>query len=96
MSADGGYTEAKLAHAASVSGISFFPRAQYVSRYAGGTFVGYTKSGAAVPLATIAETPSLKWQLLNVTARTEVVSVRYNSPDGGFGNMAEIEVYGRK
>ena len=61
----------------------FFPRAQYISgRYAGGTFVGYTKSGAAVPLATIAETPSLKWQLLNVTARTEVVSVRYNSPDG--------------
>ena len=97
MSADGGYTEAKLAHAASVSCIRFFPRAQYISgRYAGGTFVGFTKSGAAVPLATIAETPSLKWQLLNVTARTEVVSVRYNSPDGGFGNMAEIEVYGRK
>ena len=97
VSADGGYTEAKLAHAASVSCIRFFPRAQYISgRYAGGTFVGFTKSGAAVPLATIAETPSLKWQLLNVTARTEVVSVRYNSPDGGFGNMAEIEVYGRK
>jgi hypothetical protein len=40
-----------------------------------------------VPLATIADTPSLKWQLLNVTARTDVVRVRYDSPDGGFGNM---------
>ena len=97
VSANGGYTEAKLAHAASVSGIRFFPCAQYTSgRYVGGTFVGFTESGGAVPLATIGETPSLKWQLLNVTARTEVVSVRYNSPDGGFGNMAEIEVYGRK
>ena len=97
VSANGGYTEAKLAHAASVSGIRFFPCAQYTSgRYVGGTFVGFTQSGGAVPLATIGETPSLKWQLLNVTARTEVVSVRYNSPDGGFGNIAEIEVYGRK
>ena len=65
-------------------------------RYAGGTFVGYTAAGVSVALATIVETPSLKWQLLNVSSHASVVSVRYNSPDGGFGNMAEIEVYERK
>ena len=97
MNANGSYTEAKLAHASSVSCIRFFPRAQYISgRYAGGTFVGYTAAGVSVALATIVETPSLEWQLLNVSTRASVVSVRYNSPDGGFGNMAEIEVYERK
>ncbi len=44
-------------------------------------------------MATIADVPSLRWQLLNVSATETVASVRYNAPDGGFGNMAEIEVY---
>jgi hypothetical protein len=58
VDADGGYTEAVLAHAASVSCIRFFPRAQYISgRYTGGAFVGYTTAGAAVPLATIGRAP---------------------------------------
>ena len=97
LNANGSYTEAKLSHAAAISCIRFFPRAQYIAgRYAGGKFVGYTASGTSVQLATIIDTPSLKWQLLNVSAVTPVGSVRYNSPDGGFGNMAEIEVYGRK
>jgi hypothetical protein len=98
--ADGGFTEATTASRAdrSISCLRFFPRAQYIAgRYEGGTFIGFTSAGKAVPLATITETPSLSWQLLNVSDSSspaeKVVRVRYNSPDGGFGNMAEIEVY---
>ncbi len=96
VNGDGGFTEATLDHPASVSCLRYFPRAQYLSgRYRGGTFVGFTSNGTAVPLATIAETPSIRWTLLNVSALEKVVRVRYNSPHGGFGNMAEIEVYER-
>ena len=66
-----------------------------LDRYTGGTFVGYTATGSEVLLAAISDDPSLRWNLLNVTNTTKVTSVRYNSPDGGFGNIAEIEVYGR-
>jgi len=94
LHANGGYTVAKLQHEAVVTSIRYFPRAQYISgRYAGGHFVGITSNGADVHLATISEDPSLRWEVLNVTATDKVVSVRYDSPDGGFGNIAEIEVY---
>jgi hypothetical protein len=79
-SADGAYTEAKFEHEASVSCIRFFPRAQYINgRYKKGTFVGYTAAGEKVLLATIIEAPSVRWELLNVSAVTKVTSVRYNS-----------------
>jgi len=95
LQANGGYTEATLAHEASISCLRFFPRSQYLDRYAGGAFVGITASGDEVPLATIGDAPSLRWELLNVSATAKVTSIRYTAPDGGFGNMAEIEVYER-
>jgi len=94
--ANGGYTEAQLDHEATVASLRYFPRSQLLDRYVNGTFVGYTAAGKEVLLATIKENPSLRWQLLNVSATTRVTSVRYNAPDGGFGNMAEIEVYVRR
>jgi len=94
--ANGGFTEAKLPAESPVTSIMYFPRSQYLDRYTGGTFVGYTAAGSEVLLATIADDPSLRWNLLNVSNTTKVTTVRYNSPDDGFGNMAEIEVYGPK
>ena len=109
LEADGGYTEATVAGSGSDNGsgsagrsiscLRYFPRAQYIAgRYKGGAFVGYTAAGKNITLATITETPSLRWQLLNVSSSSsssgdKVVRVRYNAPDGGFGNIAEIEVY---
>ena len=88
LEADGGYTEATVgggvgAAGRSVSCLRFFPRAHFIAgRYEGGQFVGYTSAGKAVPLATITGTPSLRWQLLNVSSSSsspaeKVVRVRY-------------------
>ena len=93
---DDGFTEATLARDAAISCLRYFPRSQYLDRYTGGTFVGYTAAGKEVLLATIVDAPSLRWNLLNVSATALVTRVRYNSPKGGFGNVAEIEVYTSK
>ena len=97
--AEGGWTEATLTKPAAVSHVEYYPREGFLSRSAGGRFVGVVKGSLReVTLATIPSTPQLQWNGLGVAAevrgRGEVfAAVKYVGPDGGFGNVAEIKLY---
>jgi hypothetical protein len=91
--ANGGWTEASMASQASVTGIKWYPRSQFLSRHVGGRFVGVTPNNQEVGLVTITKARD-GWNILNVTAGNDKFSsVKYYAPDGGYGNIGEIEVY---
>jgi len=91
--ANGGWTQASLATQASVTGIKWYPRANFLSRHVGGRFVGVDADNKETELATIADTND-GWNTISVSAGSDTFSsVKYYSPDGGYGNIAEIEVY---
>lgn len=92
-SENGSWTQAKLSTSAAVSHIEYWPRAGFLDRYVGGRFRGITSSGQYVVLATISATPVLGWNSLSVSLGEGLVAVEYASPDGGFGNIAEIALY---
>merc|ERR1712048_621439 len=87
--ANGGWTKAQLKTPSSIVQIDFYPRSGFLQRHVGGNFVGYTSDGTAVDLATISAQPSLSWNSLTVTSSKTFVAVRYNAPNGGYGNIAE-------
>jgi hypothetical protein len=91
--ADGGWTQASMASDAPVTGIRWYPRENFLSRHVGGRFVGVASNNEEVGLATI-EVAKDGWNILNVTAGSDKFhSVKYYAPNGGYGNVAEIEVY---
>jgi len=92
VQANGGWTQASMGSLASVTAIRWYPRANFLSRHVGGRFVGVTAGNDEVGLATISDA-SDGWNTLHVTQNDQVTSVKYYSPDGGYGNIAEIEVY---
>jgi len=90
--ANGGWTQASLSSHSAVTGIKWYPRANFNSRHVGGRFVGVTADNREVTLATISDV-SDGWNTISVKQSEVVTSVKYYSPDGGYGNIAEIEVY---
>lgn len=90
---NGGWTQASLDSNVPVSGIRYYPRAGFLQRSVGGRFVGVADSGKETNLATISKSPTLGWNVLNVKSGDKFSSVKYYAPDGGYGNIAEIEVY---
>ena len=100
--ANGGWTEASLdGESNAIAHIEFFPRgggSEYMRRAVGGTFVGIKADASSVELGTIAIAPGDHWNTLSIDAKASqepVVGVRYNSPKGGYGNIAEIKLYKR-
>ena len=98
--ADGGWTEAKLTTgAATIAHIEYYPRAGYLTRHiTGGQFIGTRADGSEVALATITTTPTLSWNAVPVPVSAsdgsqDVVSVKYESAPGSYGNIAEIQLY---
>merc|ERR1711990_1334917 len=65
--ANGGWTQASMASQTSVTGIKWYPRANFGSRHVGGRFVGITADNSEVALATISDA-SDGWNTLSVTA----------------------------
>lgn len=90
---NGGWTQSQLDKQSSVTSIRFYPREGFLDRNVNGHFAGVTSSGAEVTLATITTSPAVGWNTLNVSASDTIASVKYYSPDRGYGNIAEIEVY---
>jgi hypothetical protein len=90
--ANGGWTQASMGSQASLTGIKWYPRANFLSRHVGGRFVGVTADNDEVTLATISDA-SDGWNTLRVNQNDKFTSVKYYSPDGGYGNIAEIKVY---
>merc|ERR1712032_373803 len=64
--ANGGWTLASMGSLASVTGIKWYPRANFLSRHVGGRFVGVTDDDNEVALATISDTKN-GWNTLTVT-----------------------------
>lgn len=93
-SANGGWTQAQLSSPGSVSQIQYYPRSGFLDRHVGGRFVGITRSGDEVPLATISSSPNLRWNSLSVRSTDVIAAVKYEAPAGGYGNIAEIAIYG--
>jgi PKD repeat protein len=83
-------------NAARITRIRFHPRSGYEDRMNGGVFEGSSSSDFSDPvgLATVSTSPSGGWTELVVTGSEALRYVRYRAPDGGHGNVAEIEFYG--
>jgi hypothetical protein len=91
---NGGWTQATLDQSSVVAHIEFYPRGgEFLDRHTGGRFVGITASGQEVDLATISSRPNNGWNGLSVSTSDSVNAVKYYSPDGGYGNIAEIKAY---
>ncbi|MCU0428385.1 MAG: Ig-like domain-containing protein [Cytophagaceae bacterium] len=94
--ADGSWVGFDLGRNATVSGVRFFPRAGFEGRMTGGKFQGSNSATFATvtDLATIAGVPGLEWNCITVSNASNFRYLRYLSPVGSNGNVAEISFYG--
>src|ERR1041384_5375110 len=96
-SANGGYAGIDLGSdmAKPIGQIRFYPRSGYESRMNGGKFQGSNTSSSSgfTDLYTIGSTPSSGWTQVNVSDTTAYRYVRYLGPNGGYGDVAEMEFY---
>ena len=96
-SANGGYTGIDLGSglAKPISEVRFAPRSGYESRMNGGKFQGSDTSPSSgfTDLYTISSTPSSGWTQANVADSTSYRYLRYLSPNGGYGDVGEIQFY---
>ena len=97
-SANGSWVGEDLGRADSITGISFAPRAGYESRMVGGQFQASNSpqfTSGVVTLYTVASAPKAG-QLTTVTLDGSHPDryVRYLSPNGGYGNVAEVNFFG--
>ena len=93
---DGNWVGLDLGSAKIISRVKFCPRASWAVRLIGGKIQGSNVAdfSVAVDLFTITETPAenvLTARTINNT--TGYRYVRYFSPNGGYGNIAEIEFH---
>jgi hypothetical protein len=93
--ADGGYTGLDLGSAKVISKIRYYPRNNSVWRTVGGKFQGSNTSSSDgfVDLYTITATQANAWNEVTISNLTGYRWVRYLSPNGGYGNIAEMEFY---
>jgi len=75
--------------------VRFFPRAGCAARMLGGRFQGSADGTAYTDLYTITATPADgRWTTAALTADPKPYRfLRYLSPDGGWGNVSEVEFY---
>jgi mannan endo-1,4-beta-mannosidase len=93
--ADGAYTGIDAGTGKTVSRIRYYPRASDPARMTGGKFQGSNTSSSAgfVDLYTVPGQPTVAWQEVNLTGTTAYRYLRYLAPNGGYGNVAEVEFY---
>ncbi|QYR21026.1 hypothetical protein KZ483_25395 [Paenibacillus sp. sptzw28] len=97
FAAGGGYTGIDLGagNEAVITQIRFYPRESFASRMAGGKFQGSNEGPGTgfVDLYTIPSTPPVGWNEVTIADTTAYRYLRYVSPNGGYGNVAEVEFY---
>lgn len=95
--ANGGYTGLDFgdSNQAVVKEVRYYPRAGYTGRMVGGKIQGSNTSPTEgfVDLYTVTSTPELGWNVAEINNETAYRYIRYVSPNGGYGNIAEIEFY---
>jgi hypothetical protein len=80
-----------------ITQINYCPRSGFESRMVGGIFQGANQAGFsdAVTLATVGTQPAAgAFTSASVTNAAAFRYIRYLSPNGGWGNVAELEFYG--
>ncbi len=96
--ADGSWVGYDLGTAATVTGVSFAPRAGYESRMVGGVFQGSNSpqfTGGVTTLYTVRTAPKAgTLTTASVTTSAAFRYVRYLSPNGGYGDVAEVNFFG--
>ena len=93
--ADGVWVGLDLGTAKPIGKVRFYPRSGQTGRMVGGKFQGSNDLNSWTDLATISSLPSLSWNELSVSNTTAYRYVRYLSPNGGWGNVAEVEFYSK-
>jgi hypothetical protein len=95
---NGDWTGLDLGAAKTISAISFAPRVNWAQRMVGGIFQASNSanfSTGVVNLYTITTPPAANTlTTVNVNVTGSYRYVRYLSPTGGYGNVAEVEFYG--
>jgi chitodextrinase len=80
-----------------ITGILFYPRINGAQRMVKGEFQASNSadfSTDVVTLYTVASQPSEEWHGYQINNPAPYKYVRYKSPVGGYGNIAEVEFYG--
>jgi Right handed beta helix region len=88
--ADSAYTGLDFHQAVTLDSIRFYPRSGFEYRMNGGKFQGSNDGISYTTIYTIPANPPLSWSAVAVTGNYQYV--RYLSPDGGYCNVAEIQV----
>lgn len=91
------WTGLSLSSGHKISGIRYYPRRKSANRMVGGKFQGSNTadfSSGVVDLATITEEPVYNWNCITISNTASFAYIRYTGPDGGHGNVAEVEFYG--
>ncbi len=97
--ADSAYTGLDFGTGVDIGKIRFYPRAGFASRMVGGKFQIsiYGINQGWINLYTITTTPEVGWNDVTVSNPMPYGMlyryVRYVAPDGGYGNIAEMEFY---
>ena len=77
-----------------VTSARFYPRSGFPSRMNGGQFQGSNDNVNWTTLAVLSGTPTDNaWSTIAITTSTRYRYLRYLSPNGGYGNIAELEFY---
>jgi hypothetical protein len=95
--ANGNWVGLDLGSAQSIGQISFTPRAGWASRMVGGIFQASNTanfSSGVVNLYTVTSTPSASSTTVSVSVSGTYRYVRYLSPNGSYGDVAEIAFFG--
>lgn len=93
---DNSYAGIDAGSATSIQGIRFYPRTGSESRMVGGYFQGSNSAAFTTDsevLYTILSAPKAEWTCINVGTTKKYRYIRYVSPVGGWGNIAEMEAY---
>ncbi len=93
--ANGAYTGIDAGSARVIKRIRFYPRSSNLERMTGGKFQGSNTSSSSgfVDLYTVPSQPTNAWQQVDITNTTGYRYLRYLAPNGGYGNVAEVEFY---
>jgi hypothetical protein len=79
-----------------ISKIRYYPRATFADRMVNGYFQGSNVSdfSTGTTLSTITVQPPYSWTDVFISDETKYRYVRYVAPLNGYGNIAEMEIYG--
>ncbi|MGP4040950.1 cohesin domain-containing protein [Gracilibacillus sp. D59] len=95
--AAGGYTGIDVGEGNGVvlTQVRYYPRKGFTQRITGGKIQGSNVSPTEgfVDLYTITSEPDSGWNAIAITSEESYRYIRYLSPDGGYGNIAELEFY---